>query len=72
MIIGVVEISDSLTYPICPVCGKGHLLPVVLGGGGEKDVIYRCTFPECGVRFDKHGYERFDEEKQEFVRLKEF
>jgi len=56
-------------YPICPVCTKGLLVPVVIGAGEDKDVRYRCTEPSCGVRFDKHGYERFDEGCQEWKRL---
>jgi transposase-like protein len=64
--------SDSVGYPRCPICNSGYLLPVVLGGGGEKDVKYRCTDPECGVRFDKHGFERYDTEKQDFVRMREY
>ncbi|MDG6226017.1 MAG: hypothetical protein QCI82_10970 [Candidatus Thermoplasmatota archaeon] len=64
--------TERTMYPSCPICGSGILLPVILGGGGEKDVKYRCTNPNCGVRFDKHGYERYDREKQDFVRIKEF
>jgi len=66
------EMSDSVPYPKCPLCNVGYLRPVVLGGGGEKDVKYRCTNPNCGVRFDKHGYERYDVDRQDFVRMKEF
>lgn len=64
--------SEQSMYPRCPICDSGILLPIILGGGGEKDVKYRCTNPECGVRFDKHGYERYDNDKQDFVRIKEF
>jgi hypothetical protein len=64
--------SESVSYPKCPVCDSGYLLPVILGGGGEKDVKYRCTNPNCGVRFDKHGYEKYDPVKQDFVRMREY
>ncbi|MGA1848838.1 MAG: hypothetical protein ACMUHB_05805 [Thermoplasmatota archaeon] len=47
------------------------MLPVTLGSGEDRDVTYRCTNPDCGVRFDKHGYERYDEHKQDWVRIME-
>lgn len=60
---------ENSSYVTCPICGKGLLIPVTLGAGEDKDIGYRCTGPECGVRFDKHGYERYSEEKQDWVRL---
>ncbi len=56
-------------YVQCPICEDGTLIPVTIGAGEDRDVSYRCTKPECGVRFDKHGYERYDEGKQNWVRL---
>ncbi|MEA3558016.1 MAG: hypothetical protein U9R75_02060 [Candidatus Thermoplasmatota archaeon] len=61
--------SDNTPYTRCPICGKGFLLPVTIGAGEDRNVSYRCTEPECGIRFDKHGYEHFDEKEQEWVRL---
>jgi len=61
--------SETIGYITCPICGKGRLLPVTLGAGEDRDVSYRCTEPKCGVRFDKHGFERYSEEKQDWVRL---
>ncbi|MBN1390166.1 MAG: hypothetical protein JXA22_05945 [Candidatus Thermoplasmatota archaeon] len=61
--------NDVSGYVICPVCKKGRLLPVTLGAGEERDVAYRCTEPMCGVRFDKHGFERYSEERQKWVRM---
>ncbi len=58
-------------YLTCSICGKGHMLPVTLGSGEDRDVTYRCTNPDCGIRFDKHGYERYDEQKQDWVRITE-
>ncbi len=61
--------SDSVFYPRCPLCNKGTMIPVEIGAGLEKDVKYRCTDPKCGVRFDKHGYEKYDLERQDWIRL---
>ena len=60
---------QSAYYATCPICGKGLLLPVMVGAGEDKDVKYRCIEPSCGIRFDKHGFERFNEQKQEWERL---
>lgn len=60
--------TEGHGYITCPVCGKGKLLPVMIGAGEDRDVKYRCTEPSCGVRFDKHGYERFNEKVQEWER----
>jgi hypothetical protein len=60
--------TDSSGYVTCPICGKGKLLPVMIGAGEDRDVKYRCTEPTCGVRFDKHGFERFNESIQEWER----
>jgi len=60
---------DHPFYPICPICNKGYLMPVEIGSGPEKNVKYRCNHPDCGMRFDKHGYERYDRERQEWIRL---
>ena len=58
------------SYPICGVCGKGRLIPVAMLETQEGRLVrYRCTNPECNVRFDQHGYERYDPEKQDWVRL---
>jgi hypothetical protein len=56
-------------YPRCSKCGEGVLLPVNLGKGGERTIKYRCTNLRCNARFDEHGYEIFDPEKQIWVRL---
>ena len=61
--------TNTPGYATCSICGKGLLLPVTLGAGDDRDVSYRCTDYECGVRFDKHGYEQYDEEKQDWVRI---
>lgn len=53
----------------CGVCGKGDLIPVHLGKGGDRAIRYRCTNKDCNIRFDEHGYERYDENKQDWVRL---
>jgi len=58
-------------YLICPICEAGRMLPVTIGSGEDRDVTYRCTNPKCGIRFDKHGYERYDEHKQDWVRITE-
>ena len=63
------EVSQTNGYVTCPICNKGLLLPIIIGAGEDRDVKYRCTDPACGIRFDKHGYERYNEEKQEWVRL---
>lgn len=55
-------------YPKCGVCEKGTLIPVNLGTGGERIIMYRCTNAQCNVRFDEHGYETYDEENNEWVR----
>lgn len=64
----VVTIIDSM-YPSCGICKKGTLLPVNMGREGERCIIYRCTDHECNVRFDEHGYERYDDNLQDWVRL---
>ncbi len=56
-------------YPPCGICKIGHLIPVNLGEEGINAVIYMCTNPRCNVRFDQHGYERFDPENQEWRRI---
>ena len=61
--------SDGCSYPMCQVCNKGFLLPVEMGSGDDNEVRYRCTNPECGVRFDRHGYERYDNSTQEWIRV---
>lgn len=61
--------TDSSGYVTCPVCDKGRLIPVMIGAGEDRDVKYRCTDPSCGVRFDKHGYERYNEKVQEWERV---
>ena len=61
--------TDSSGYVDCPICGKGKLIPVNIGSGEDRDVKYRCTEPSCGVRFDKHGYERFSASSQEWERV---
>lgn len=61
--------NQATYYPVCPICGKGFLIPVMIGSGEDKDVKYRCIEPTCGVRFDKHGYEQFDEKSQEWKRI---
>jgi len=55
-------------YPRCGLCGKGYLIPVDLGDEDTNYVKYRCTNPECNARFDLHGYELYNEEKQSWVR----
>ncbi len=65
------SMSEGQGYITCPVCGKGKMLPVMIGAGEDRDVVYRCTDPGCGVRFDKHGYERFNEKVQEWERVGE-
>jgi hypothetical protein len=66
------QMSEAMGYVTCPVCNKGKLLPVMIGAGEDRDVKYRCTSPKCGVRFDKHGYERFNVEVQEWERVEEY
>lgn len=61
--------NEGAGYVLCPVCGKGRLIPVMIGAGEDHDVKYRCTEPSCGLRFDKHGYEHFNEDSQEWERL---
>jgi hypothetical protein len=58
-------------YVQCPICRKGFLIPVTIGSGEDRDVTYRCTDPSCGVRFDKHGYERYSENDQDWIRIQE-
>lgn len=55
-------------YPRCGICGNGFLLPVNMGKEGDRGIKYRCTNPECNVRFDEHGYERYDAEEHEWQR----
>lgn len=62
--------GETSSYVDCPICGRGKLIPVMVGAGEERDVKYRCTEPTCGVRFDKHGYEKFDEGSQSWVRMR--
>ena len=59
---------DSM-YPGCGICDRGTLLPVNMGREGERCIIYRCTNRECNARFDEHGYERYSEEAQDWIRL---
>lgn len=61
--------TGNLGYIKCPICGKGFLIPVTIGSGEDRDVSYRCTEPTCGIRFDKHGYERYNEDTQDWDRL---
>ncbi len=55
--------------PTCSLCGKGALVPVNLGKNLERFVIYRCTNHECNARFDEHGYELYDMDKQVWKKL---
>ncbi len=59
---------DSM-YPKCEMCGKGILLPVNMGREGDRSIIYRCTNAGCNVRFDEHGYEKYSDDTQEWVRV---
>jgi len=55
-------------YPSCGMCGgEGTLLPVDLGQDADVGVVYRCTNPACNVKFDRHGYSRFDRDSQCWV-----
>ncbi len=58
-------------YPKCGCCGTGRLIPVDMGNGSERTIKYRCTNPECSVRFDIYGYETYDTETQRWQRLTE-
>ena len=55
-------------YPVCGVCGKGRLLPVVVGNDEDPSLKYMCTNPVCGARFDQYGYETYDRENKMWVR----
>ena len=60
-------VTDSM-YPKCGMCnGEGTLLPVKLSQDGDSVIVYRCTNPDCNVKFDKHGYSRYDTETQTWV-----
>ena len=52
----------------CGLCNKGLLIPVNLGKGPDRSLKYRCNNPECNARFDEHGYETYNEEKQDWER----
>jgi hypothetical protein len=62
--------ADSM-YPKCNRCNQGVLLPVDLGKGNEKGVVYRCTNIKCNARFDEHGYSVFDPHTQSWDRITE-
>ena len=55
-------------HTLCRLCKEGLLIPVNLGKGPDRSLKYRCTNPECGARFDEHGYEVYNEEKQDWER----
>jgi hypothetical protein len=55
--------------PRCLLCNKGLLIPVSLGKANERYVVYRCTNPRCNARFDEHGYELYNSERQEWDKL---
>lgn len=57
--------------PRCSLCKKGLLVPVHLGKGSERLVVYRCTNHRCNARFDEHGYEVYDPNKQEWDKISE-
>ena len=57
--------------PLCSLCGKGVLIPVNLGRGPERFVIYRCTNHQCNARFDEHGYEIYNSKEQVWKKLAE-
>ena len=61
--------DDICMYPKCGVCNRGYLIPVDMGDEEKSYIKYRCTNPQCNVRFDLHGYERYDEEQQVWVRI---
>ncbi len=58
-------------YPKCTRCNLGTLVPVSLGKGNEKGVIYRCTNTKCNTKFDEHGYSVFDPNTQAWERISE-
>ena len=53
----------------CSLCQKGVLMPVNLGKGPERFVVYRCSNHRCNARFDEHGYEVYDTQKQSWEKL---
>jgi hypothetical protein len=44
---------------------------VNLGKGPERFLVYRCSNHECNARFDEHGYELYDSDKQAWEKLSE-
>ncbi len=62
---------ENTSPTVCGVCGKGTLIVVNLGKGPERILRYRCSNPDCNVRFDEHGYERYNMEAQDWERLAE-
>jgi len=54
-------------YPKCGLCEKGILLPVNIGNEGERNILYRCTSPDCNACFNEHGYQLYDEKTHEWI-----
>ena len=62
---------DQGMYPKCGRCEKGTLLPVNLGEGNKKGIIYRCNNQKCNAKFDEHGYSIYNHETLSWDRITE-